>query len=241
MMIWTDKHDVLLCREILSKNPFASKKSSPQRGQLWLEVAENLAQIREPNFKTDLDRRAVRDRYNLLSSKLRKKLKYEEKASGIETNISEVELLLEQLIEYEDAAEALQKANAEENKNKAMEDRENAQDMRLKAMEKLAETKRRKENENQQTVKRKRSNGNETVQYLREKNELLTKFRNEDRQFKEQKQREENQRQQEFMKMLSDQQGQLQQQQQQFQATMLQQQQQQNQLMMAIISKLGSK
>ena len=69
-------------------------------------------------------------------------MKYEEKASGIETNISEVELLLEQLIEYEDAAEALQKANAEEN----AEDRENAQDMRLKAMEKLAETKRRKEN-----------------------------------------------------------------------------------------------
>ena len=112
---------------------------------MWLEVAENLAQIREPNFKTDLDRCAVRDRYNLLSSKLRKKLKYEEKASGIETNISEVELLLEQLIEYEDGAEALQKANAEENKNKAMEDRENAQDMGLKAMEKLAETKRRKE------------------------------------------------------------------------------------------------
>ena len=58
-------------------------------------------------------------------------LKYEEKASGIETNISEVELLLEQLIEYEDAAEALQKANAEENKNIAMENRKNAQDMRL--------------------------------------------------------------------------------------------------------------
>ena len=53
-------------------------------------------------------------------------LKYEEKASGIETNISEVELLLEQLIEYEDAAEGLQKANIEENKNKAMEDRKNA-------------------------------------------------------------------------------------------------------------------
>ena len=67
------------------------------------------------------------------------------------------------------------------------------------------------------------------MQYLREKNELLTKFRNEDRRFKEQKQREENQRQQEFMKMLSDQPGQL------------RQQQQQNQLMMAIISKLGSK
>ena len=43
-------------------------------------------------------------------SNLRKMLKYEEKASGIETNISDVELLLEQLVEYEDAAEALQKS-----------------------------------------------------------------------------------------------------------------------------------
>ena len=43
------------------------------------------------------------------------------------------------------------------------------------------------------------------------------------------------------MKMLSEQQNTLQQQQQQFQATMLQQQQQQNQLIMAIISKFGSK
>ena len=140
MMIWTDKHDVLLCREILAKNPcICFWKRSPQSGQLWLQVAENLAQIREPNFKGDWDRRAVRDRYNLSW-----KLKYEEKASGIETNISEVELLLEQLIEYEDAAEGLQKANIEENKNKAMEDRENAKHMRLKAMEELAETKRRK-------------------------------------------------------------------------------------------------
>ncbi|KAK2548037.1 hypothetical protein P5673_031865 [Acropora cervicornis] len=39
----------------------------------------------EVRFKADLDQRAVRDRYNLLANKLRRKLKDEEKASGIET------------------------------------------------------------------------------------------------------------------------------------------------------------
>lgn len=139
-MLWTDIHDVLLCREIRAKNPFAFKKSSPQRGQLWLEVADNLAQIRDPKFKLDLDRRAVRDRYNLLSTKLRRKLKQEEKASGIDPKMSELELILEELIEIEDNAEQ-HKMNEEGNKKKLMEDKENAKDMRVKAMEKLGETK----------------------------------------------------------------------------------------------------
>ena len=132
-----------------SKEPFCFQKQFPQRAQLWLEIAENLAQIREPNFKVNLHRRAVRDRYNLLSSKLRRKLKDEEKkASGIETSMSEVDLLLEQLIENEDATETQQKINVEGNKRKVMEERMNAEDMQAKTMDKLGETKRRKENEN---------------------------------------------------------------------------------------------
>ena len=89
-------------------------------------------------------------------------------------------------------------------------------------------------------MKRRRSSGNETVQYLREKSELLAKFRSEDKAFEAQKLRYESQRHQEFIKRLSEQQNTLQQQQQQLQTMMLQQQQQQNQLIMAIISKLGS-
>ena len=78
-------------------------------------------------------------------------------------------------------------------------------------------------------MKRRRSSRNETVQYLREKNELLAKFRIEDKAFEAQKLRYESQRHQEFMKRLSEQQN-----------TLQHQQQQQNQLIMAIISELGS-
>ena len=56
-----------------------------------------------------LDKRAVRDRYNLLSKELRNMLKREEKESGIETDPTEVEMALEELIEKEDAAETEQR------------------------------------------------------------------------------------------------------------------------------------
>ena len=125
-----------------SKEPFCFQIEFPRRAQLWLEIAENLAQIREPNFIVDLYRRAVRDRHNLLPSKLRRKLN-DEKASGIETSMSEVELLLEQLIENEDATETQQKINVEGNKRKVMEEHMNAEDMQAKVIEKLGETKRR--------------------------------------------------------------------------------------------------
>ena len=70
-MEWTDCHDILLCREILLVEPFKAKQRTQQRGQLWQSVAEHLNDISEPQFK--VSKRGVRDRYNLLAEKLKKK------------------------------------------------------------------------------------------------------------------------------------------------------------------------
>ena len=48
-----------------------------ERGTEWEEVAENLNKIQQVYF--EVDKRAVRDRYNLLPKELRNKLKREEK------------------------------------------------------------------------------------------------------------------------------------------------------------------
>ena len=83
-MFWTEEHDKLMCREILAVDPFTrTKKGTVQRGAKWKEVVDNLMAIDSPKFKVHV--KAVRDRYNLISRKLREKLK-EERASGIETN-----------------------------------------------------------------------------------------------------------------------------------------------------------
>ena len=93
--------------------------------------------------------------------------------------MTEGESLIEELIQMEDDSVEQQKINDENTKKKADKGRDKANDMRLKAMETLRETKRCKINkgEEQEKRKRKRSIGSETFQYLREKNEMMMKFR----------------------------------------------------------------
>ena len=57
----------------------------------------------------------MRERYTLVIEKLKKKLKEEEKASGIETSMSDVEKPLEEIMEKESDAEN----TVESNKKKA--------------------------------------------------------------------------------------------------------------------------
>jgi len=131
-MVWSALHDEMLCREILVVDPFTgTNKSTVARGTKWEEVAQNLNKIQEVYFK--VYKRAVRDRYNLLSKELRTKLKTEERESGIETDMTEVEVALEELIEKEDAAETEQRVVDSQKKMKDSQDRENAENIRKKA------------------------------------------------------------------------------------------------------------
>ena len=105
-----------------------------------------------------VDKRAVRDRFNICSKDLRNKL-IEKKESAIETDMPDVERALEDLIEREKAAETDQKT-------KGNQDRENAEDIRKKAMGSLGQTNVKVKKEN----RKKSSNGSETLNFLREQN-----------------------------------------------------------------------
>ena len=168
-MVWSTAHDEMLCREIRVIDPFTrTRNSTMARGTKWEEVAENLNQIKQIYFK--VDKRAVRDRYNLLSKELRKKLKREKEESGVETDMTEVEMALEELIEKEDTEQRVV-----DNQKKATDsqDRENAENIQKKAMERLGQTQNRKADENESKGKRrkKRSSGSDTLSFLGEKNE----------------------------------------------------------------------
>ena len=208
-MVWTDEKDELLCREIFAVNVFVgTKRSTVAQGTKWEKVAENLNKLQEVYFK--VDKRAVRDRYNNLSRDLRKKIKNEEKASGIETDMTNVEKALEDLIEREDAAESEQREVNDQKK----QDRENAADMRNKAMESLGQTQKRKEAEDDESggrkTKKKRASGNETVAYLREKNERLREMHKEELEMKRVQLEVESNKEERFMKMMLNQQQQQQ-------------------------------
>lgn len=118
----------------------------------------------------------VRERYTLLSEKFKVKMKAEEKVSGIECDLSEVEKDLEEIAEKEAVAED----TVENDKKKA--DNAKAVEMRNRALESLGGTQKRQRNK-EENVKPKRKcprSGGDTVAYLREKNDLIQKWKEEE-------------------------------------------------------------
>ena len=112
-------HDLYLCKEIIALDPFTNtKKSTTKRREKWSEVVDTLLEVKSIHFK--IGNRAIRERYNLISSKLRRKLKNEVKQSGIAPQMSECEQALEYIIEKEDAAEELHNDDLEMKKTLQM-------------------------------------------------------------------------------------------------------------------------
>ena len=115
-MEWTMARDILLCREMLAINPFKAKGKTIQRTKIWETVVQHLEEIEEPPFKITV--RAVRDRYSLLSKKFRKRMASEQKASGISPEMSELDILLEELTGVEDQSEEERLSESEEKNQK---------------------------------------------------------------------------------------------------------------------------
>ena len=144
-MEWTEERDNCLCQEILVLEPFKYKKGSISRGQMWEKITYNVNGLKLPQFK--VSKRAFRERYTLLSDKFKAKMKDEEKASGIECDLSEVEKALEEMAEKEVAA-----VNTVENDKKKV-DNAKAEEIRNRVLESLGKTQKRQRNEEEENAK----------------------------------------------------------------------------------------
>ena len=158
-MIWNDEKDVLFIREMVIVEPYKHKEKSRERGQAWQDLADHLNEL--PCFTVSA--RAVRERFKLLQTKFKRKERHEHAASGIAPDISELDILLEEV------TLRIKEAELEFIKQESRK----AEDMRNQAMESLAETKKRKTREGSSpaSCKKKRSSGSDTMQFLREKME----------------------------------------------------------------------
>ena len=96
-MCWSNEHDVYLCREVLLVEPYNHKPNTRERGSAWEFISENLNAIKEINL--NVNRRSVRERLNLLVANFKKKVRVEEKASGIEVEESEIDQLFLEIVE----------------------------------------------------------------------------------------------------------------------------------------------
>ena len=112
----------------------------------------------------------------------------EERASGIDTEMTETDVMLEEICEKEEVAEQTD----ETEKKKAKAEKETAEKMRLKAMETLSESQKRKKDSNKETrSKKSRKSVGDAVSYLQEKSNQEMALRTEEIDLKKRKGREE--------------------------------------------------
>ncbi|KAL9976910.1 hypothetical protein ACROYT_G014252 [Oculina patagonica] len=248
-MEWNEEKDITLCHEVLQLEPYKAKEKTVGRAQAWEKIANILN--KRAGFK--VSKRSVREHYVVLVEKFKKKTSQELKASGISPEPTELDRLLEEIIERAEACMQSRDEEDDKAREKIRKEQEQAKDIRLKAMESLSETKKRLDvdGENQPKQKKRRSNGTEMVSYLRERATEENKLKEKDIELKSVQLEKEAERQQlldkqhnNLMEVLLQQQQQQQQfqqqQQQQFlqmQAYMAQQQQQQYKMLMAILEK----
>ena len=187
-MVWTHVKDELLCREILLCEPYKFKARTKERGNVWKIIANNLIIMTNENFA--VDQRAVRERFTLIAEKFEKKIKEQEKASGIALpELSKLEQALEEIISR--MKEAQHEVDA--NDSNIDHDKCKAEDVQQKALETFAQTKKQEslgldDDETLTSSKRSRSAGTDTLIYLREKSENDQRLKEEELELKKRKQ-----------------------------------------------------
>lgn len=242
-MVWSDAKDYVMLKEVAGLGVFDSKPGSRERGTAWQNVANKLNSL--PNFT--VNSRAVRDRFNTISRKLKAKLTREanESGGGDMEEPTELEALLEELLELSEESEKKAQEKTEAKKETVEKERQQAIEMRERAMESMGATRKRcqeKEGEPAKAEKRRRRSGGDTLEWLRERAVAETEMK--EKELEEKKKRREEleatrQQQGEQVAMAQQQMLQLMQQQQQQQQKQQQQQQQQfammQQQMLAVI------
>ncbi|XP_028408180.1 uncharacterized protein LOC114530762 [Dendronephthya gigantea] len=215
-MEWTEDHDLLLMREMMVSDLFLYKKGSPNRGVVWDSIVENLNRIENPVFGLK-DKRSVRDRWNLLKTKHKKKTRDEEAASGIDVDdLTERESMIEELCAKEDSFVDVDTARKQK-------ERENAEDVRMKALERMGETRKRGTTEDEDSrPKKTRRGSSELIEYLKQKSSTDSELR---------------EQQLEMMRMMQDQHKKMM----ESQALVLQQQQQMSMAFLSTMQKFMEK
>ena len=227
-----------MCREVLVSEPYKFKLRTPERGQAWESLAQQLNSIHQPKFRVTA--RSVRDRFSLLSTKYAQKLRMEERASGIEVEQTELERLIDEILEREKDAKRELDSKYREKKSKADKEKATAEQVRKQAMERMA--KRSDDQENKQKKPKIRRSTGDAIEYLRERSENDREHKKEELEVRKreievqaEKQDQAQKQQQAMFSALMAQIQQQQQQQQNVQAMLVAQQQQQTKLLMAFM------
>eukprot|EP00795_Rhopilema_esculentum_P017010 gene17010-8515_t len=135
---WSKEHDILMLRDVNASEIWMTKPGSMERGDGWKQIADRLNKIESPNFECTA--RSVRENFQTLIEKRKVVNREEERASGISPEITEVDILLDELLEVFSSAAFDQQAAEKEKVDKRVEDVEKAKELRQQSLETLGET-----------------------------------------------------------------------------------------------------
>ena len=156
VFVWKKFHDECLVTELLVVEPYNHRPGSKERGVTWKQIAENLNSLPEQDVRVPA--RSVRDRFLKLLDNFKKTEAAEKRASGVQG--AEYDNLYRGMQDISERMEEAQLSWTEAKERiKVNEDKENkkAEDMRMKAVERLGETRKRREEEDEaETPKRKK-------------------------------------------------------------------------------------
>ena len=168
-MQWNIEKDIMMMREVAALGVLIQKPGSKERGQLWQLVSDSL---NKNGFC--VTSRGVRDRLSINMKKHRVQANKEKKLSGEGgEEITEYDILVEELIEISDDTDAQKDEKSKEKKNAVDENRMKALDIRNTAMERFGETRKRKALDiEDKSPKSSRRSSSDTLTFLREKMEV---------------------------------------------------------------------
>ena len=152
-------------------------KRSQQRGHVWEMISDSLNDIVCPKFS--VTQKSVRDHYTLLQKQQTRRLREEEKASGISPEPSEVEIAIEEIIELFRSKDDENKVLQEKQKENCAAEVQKKVEMRQLSTESLAESKKKKSqsNDGEKPKRRMSSPGIETIPYLQKSGKLMLNLR----------------------------------------------------------------
>ena len=164
-----------MLREVQASEIWTTRSGSVERRDGWKKITDFLSGIQRPVF--EVTARSVRERFGHLFQKRKATNREEEKASGISPEPSEVDLMMDELVELFETAASDQQAAVQEKKEKLAADMAKAQEMRQQSLGTMGESRKRKLNEDADEnveKKRKHSSRSETFLFLEEKIKLDT-------------------------------------------------------------------
>ena len=135
----------------IGDRPYRFKIGTQERGQALDTVANALNSAKGLRFV--VDQRGVRERYTKLERNFKRKTAAEERASGISPERTELNEAVESVIDRKEGAEEEMARRAGSTTMMIERARENAESVRKRSMERLAE---KKERENKRSTKKRK-------------------------------------------------------------------------------------